>query len=561
MRSGGQVLVDQLVVHGASMVFCVPGESYLAALDAFVDIADRIRVISTRIEIGAGHMAEAHGKLTGQPGICFVSRGPGASHAMIAVHTAMEDATPMILFVGQIDRGTTEREAFQEIDIKAMFGHTAKWAAEIRDARRIPEMVSRAFHTAVSGRPGPVVLGLPEDMLMDRVEVADMRPYRAVRASPGPQDIAEFGQLLAASSRPMMLVGGGGWTDAARQALMDFSEKHAVPVCASFRCQDRFDNNHPHYLGDLSLGIMPGVADAVAKTDLLITVGARMDELTTQSYTLIKPPTPVQPLVHIHPDPEELGRVYQPILPVNAGPEQFLTAVFSAVPLAEDRLAERRQWIADARARYEQNAVPDATPGSLDLAEAIKTIARIVPTDTIITCDAGNFAGWLNRYYRFGAGSALLGPMNGSMGYSVPAGVAAKLIHPDRTVLSFVGDGGFMMTGQELATAMQYDAPLVIIVVNNGLYGTIRMHQEREFPGRTPATTLRNPDFAALAQSYGAFGETVSETSQFEAAFERALAAGRPALLELRIDPEAITHSKTLTGIRQQALADKQSGV
>lgn len=541
------------------MMFCVPGESFLAALDAFEDVQDRIKVVATRIETGAGHMAEAYGKLTGRPGICFTSRGPGASHAMISVHTANEDATPMIMFVGQIARDTAEREAFQEIDIKAMFGHMTKWTAEIRDAERIPEYVSRAFHTAVSGRPGPVVLALPEDMLLDMVDVPDMKPYRAVCASPSGNDIAEFAQHLQNAERPLLLVGGAGWDDAARDALQQFSEKHSIPVCVSFRCQDRFDNNHPNYIGDCSLGILPSLADAIQRTDLLITIGARMGELTTQSYTIIKPPTPIQPLVHVHPDPEELCRVYQALLPINAGPGQFLAAALAGVPEESPAtlsiLPARKQWVADARAGFEKNAIPDVTPGTLDLAVAIKTIGKIIPRDTIVTTDAGNFSGWVNRYHRFAKGSAFLGPANGAMGYSVPAAVSAKLTHPERTVLCFVGDGGFMMTGQELATAMQYDAAVIIIVVNNGLYGTIRMHQEREFPGRTPATFLKNPDFAALARSYGAFGEAVTETAQFEAALQRALAAGGPALLELRIDPEAITHKTTLTKLREQALA------
>ncbi|CDX33094.1 putative acetolactate synthase II large subunit [Mesorhizobium sp. SOD10] len=555
MRNGGRVLADQLIRHGADTVFCVPGESFLAALDAFHDLEDRVRVISTRIEIGAGHMAEAYGKLTGRPGICFVSRGPGASHAMVAVHTAFEDSTPMILFVGQVARETSEREAFQEIDIKGMFAHTAKWVAEIQDARRIPEFVSRAFHTAVSGRPGPVVLSLPEDMLLDQVEADDMKPYRVVCASPSEQDIEEFAHRLKGAERPLILVGGGGWSDAAKQMMLHFSERHSIPVCASFRCQDRFDNTHENYIGDCSLGIMPALADAIRRTDLLITIGARLGELTTQSYTIVQAPTPIQPLVHVHPDPNELCRVYQAVLPINAGPEQFLAAVLAAVPVALPMMTARKRWCASGRHAFEQSAVPDTTPGALDMAIVMKAIGDMVPSDTIVTTDAGNFAGWVNRYHRFPGPGRLLGPANGAMGYGVPAAVSAKLTHPERVVLCFVGDGGFLMTGQELATAMQYEAAVIILVVNNGLYGTIRMYQEREFPGRTPATFLKNPDFAAYARSFGAFAEQVRETSEFGAAFERALSAKRPAVLELLIDPEAITTRTTLTGIREEALS------
>jgi acetolactate synthase-1/2/3 large subunit len=463
----------------------------------------------------------------------------------------------MIVFVGQIARGTSEREAFQEIDIKGMFAHTAKWAAEIHDASRIPEFVSRAFHTAVSGRPGPVVLSLPEDMLLDQVQVDDMQPYRVVCAAPSPQDIEEFSQRLNKAERPLFLVGGGGWSETAKSALLKFSEKHSIPVCASFRCQDRFDNTHENYIGDCSLGIMPGLADAIRRTDLLIAVGARLGELTTQSYTIIKPPIPVQPLVHVHPDPSELCRVYQAVLPINAGPEQFLTAALAAVPQEPSVMAARKRWCVEGRQAFVQSEVPDPSPGALDMAAVMKTIGRIVPDDTIVSTDAGNFAGWVNRYYRFAAPGRLLGPANGAMGYGVPAAISAKLKHPERVVLCFVGDGGFLMTGQELATAVQYDAAVVIIIVNNGLYGTIRMHQEREFPGRTPATFLKNPDFATYAKSFGAFGETVSSTVEFEAAFKRALDAKRPAVLELRIDPEAITTRTTLTKIRERALAQQ----
>lgn len=556
MRNGGRVLVDQLALHGVDTVYCVPGESFLAALDAFQDFEGKIKVVATRIEVGAGQMAEAYGKLTGRPGICFVSRAPGASHAAVAVQTAFEDSTPMILFVGQVGRDSTEREPFQEFDVKGMFGHTVKWAAEIQDARRIPEYVRRAFQTAVSGRPGPVVLSLPEDMLVDEVDVEDLKHYRVVSAAPSKADVEEFSQLLQRAERPLIMAGGGGWTEAAKDMLLRFSEKHSIPVCASFRCQDRFDNTHENFIGDCNLGVMPGLVAALGKTDLLIAIGPRMGELTTQSYTLVKAPIPTQPLVHIHNDPNELGRVFQPTLPINSGPEQFLSAALEWVEPRAD-LATRKSWCAEGHQGYLQGLKPDPLPGKLDMAAVMETIQCLVPDDTIATSDAGNFAGWLNRYYRFGRKGRMLGPANGAMGYGVPAAVSAKIAAPERTVLCFVGDGGFLMTGQEIATAMQYDAPIIVLLINNGMYGTIRMHQEREFPGRTPATYLRNPDFAAFAKSFGAHGETVTETSEFEPAFKRALAANRPAVLELQLDPEVISTRTTLTKVREAALARK----
>jgi len=553
LRSGGQVLVDQLLVHGTDLAFCIPGESYLAALDAFWDVGDKIRLVTCRHEAAASQMAEANGKLTGRPGICFVTRGPGAAHAMVGIHTAFQDSTPLILFVGLIARDMTEREAFQEIDLKAMFGHTTKWTAEITDARRIPEMVNRAFQVATAGRPGPVVLGLPEDMLVDEVDVPDTARYQAVRPHPGAADLTKLRELLAGAKRPLMLVGGGGWTAPAVADITAFAEANQIPTAVSFRCQDKVDNASPVYVGDLSTSTAPALVERVKKADLLLVVGARLGEITTQGYTLIAPPLPPQTLIHVHPDAEELGRVYQGKLYLNAGMPEFAAAAKALPPI------QNPAWAAEtkaARATYEAGQKPDhPRPGALDLAVVIEVIRAKLPADTIMTNDAGNFSGWVHRFWRFTTFPSQLGPTCGAMGYGFPAGIAAKLTLPERTVVAWVGDGGFMMAGLELATAVQYGVNLICMVVNNGIYGTIRMHQEREFPGRYPATDLVNPDFAAFAKSFGAHGETVSETAAFGPALDRALAAGKPALIELRIDPEVITTRATLTSIREAALA------
>ncbi len=550
MRTGGRILVDQLKIHGVDTVFCVPGESFLGALDAFHDAQDSIRLIVARNEIGACNMAEAHGKITGRPGICFVTRGPGASHAMVGVHTAHQDSTPMILFVGQVARDAKEREAFQEIDIKAMFGHTTKWAAEISDAARIPELVSHAFHLACAGRPGPVVLSLPEDMLLEHSDAADVGEFKIVRPSPRIGDIHKLEEKLRKAERPLLLVGGGGWTQRAVDGLQTFSQRHGIPVCASFRCQDLFDNRHENYIGDCSLGIRPTLSKAISDTDLLIAVGARLGEFTTQGYSLVRPPVAHQPLVHVHADSGELGRVYQAEILINAGMEEFFDGVDT---IRETGNAGRRSWCIRLRAEYDDSLAPDRCAGNLDMAAVVKSLRARLPHDSIVVTDAGNFAGWINRYYQFSGFRTLVGPANGAMGYAVPAAIAAKLACPSRTVVCVAGDGGFMMSAQELATAVQYGVKIIVIVVDNGLYGTIRMYQEREYPGRTLGTILENPDFALYAQAFRAHGETVDETSAFEPALERALAADRPALLALKIDPEAITTRATLSQIRESA--------
>jgi len=550
-RSGGQILVDQLRIQGVDLAFGVPGESYLDVLDALYDARDVLRFVICRQEGGAAYMAEAYGKLTGRPGICFVTRGPGASNAAIGVHTAFQDSTPMILFVGQVGGDFVEREAFQEVDYRRMYGPMAKWVAQIDRADRIPEYVSHAFHTACAGRPGPVVLALPEDMLTDKATVADAGPAKRVQAHPGDDQIRELMSLLGRAERPLLVLGGGGWTGEACAQIQRFAETASLPVGTAFRFQDLFDNRHPNYAGDVGIGINPRLAARVKESDLLIVVGARLGEMTTGGYTLVAAPRPAQKLVHVHAGAEELGRVYQADLPINSGMAEFADAVSQVGGLDATRWAG---WTSTANADYREWIQPQPMPGALDLALAVRHLADTLPRDAIVTNGAGNYSGWVHRYYQYSPFRTELAPTSGAMGYGVPSAIAAKLVHPDRVVVSFSGDGCFLMNGQELATAVQYGADVVFIVVNNGMYGTIRMHQERDYPGRVSGSELRNPDFAALARAYGAHGEIVERTADFAPAFERAVTAGRPALLELRIEPDAITTRTTLSAIRAAAL-------
>ena len=541
-RHGGKLLVDQLSVHGADTVFSVPGESFLAVLDGLYE--SPIRLITCRHEAGAANMADAYGKLTGRPGICIVTRGPGATQASVGVHTAFQDSTPLILFVGQVASDQEEREAFQEVDYRRMFGPLAKWVAQIERADRIPEYVARAFSTACAGRPGPVVLALPEDMLASETDAADAEPFHVVQPHPSPVLIDVMRRALGRAERPFVLAGGAGWTPRASTGIREFAEANALPVGAAFRRQDAIDNDSPSYVGDVGIGINPKLAARVREADLLLVVGPRLGEMTTSGYTLVGE----QPLIHVHPGAEELGRVYRPALPILSGMEHFADAV-------RDLRVEPgwREWTEAARAEYEAWQQPEPMPGTLDLGVCIAHLREQVP-DAIVTNGAGNFSAWVHRFWRWHDYPTQLAPTSGAMGYGVPAAVAAKAVHPDRTVICFAGDGDFLMSGQELATAMQYDLPIVILVVNNGMFGTIRMHQERHFPGRVVGTDLANPDFAAYARAFGAHGETVSETSEFPAALERALAAGTSALLELQIDPEAINPRTTLSRIRTEAL-------
>jgi acetolactate synthase-1/2/3 large subunit len=547
-RTGGQILIDQLKLHGADTVFGVPGESYLAALDALYDARNRIRCIAGRQEGGAAYMAEAYGKLTGRPGICFVTRGPGACNASIGIHTGFQDSTPMILLIGQVGRGMLEREGFQEIDYRRMYGQMAKWVAEIERADRIPELVSRAFHTAMSGRRGPVVLALPEDMLRETAAVTDPDPYKVVQAHPGLGQMEELRDRLARAKRPFLLVGGGGWSEGAARDMMGFAEANALPTGCAFRRQHSFDNMHPCYAGDVGVGLNPKLAERIKGADLLIVVGPRLGEMTTSEYSLVEVPRPKQSLVHVFPGAEELGRVYQADLPINAGMEEFAAAARALAPVEAAAWAGQTQ---QAHADYLEWIEGGASPGAVDMIQIMRFLRGRLPADAIITNGAGNYTTWSHRYYQFRQYGTQLAPTSGAMGYGAPAGVAAKLVHPERIVVSFNGDGCFLMNGQELATALQYGAATVFIVVNNGMYGTIRMHQERTYPGRVIATDLRNPGFAALAEAYGAHGETVTDAEEFPAALERALAAGRPAVLDLHVDPEAIAPGLSLAALRR----------
>jgi acetolactate synthase-1/2/3 large subunit len=559
-RSGGQILVDALQIHGVDTAFGVPGESYLDVLDALHD--SNIRFVINRQEGGAAFMAEAYGKLTGKPGICFVTRGPGATNASIGVHTAYQDSTPMILFIGQVGTDFMDREAFQEIDYRRMYGQMTKWVAQIDRADRIPEYIARAFQVATSGRPGPVVLALPEDMLIAQAEVADTRRYQPVQASPSAAQIDTLRSMLKEAKKPLLLLGGGTWTDDACADVRKFAEANGLPVACAFRFQDLLDNDHPHYVGDVGIGINPKLAARVKEADVLIAFGPRLGEMTTSGYSLLASPVPKQRLVHIHPDPQELGSVYQAELMIAGGAPETARMLAAMEPVdssawrhtVEEAKAELRAW-------QEQPPVFKDGSAPLDLWQLVQDMQALLPHDTIITNGAGNYATWAHRFWRYGAMRTQLAPTSGAMGYGVPAGVAAKIVDPERTVLTFAGDGEFMMTGQELATAVQYRAGLILIVFNNNMFGTIRMHQEREYPGRVSGTELHNPDFAALAQAYGGQGEVVEKTADFAPALQRAVAFANerklPAVIELRYDGNLITPGATLETIRKNAQAAK----
>ncbi|MBH67957.1 MAG: thiamine pyrophosphate-binding protein [Rhodospirillaceae bacterium] len=546
----GHILVDSLRTHGVKMVFGVPGESYLAVLDGLQD-ANSIQTIICRQEGGATMMAEAYGKMTGQPGICLVTRGPGATNASAGVHIAMQDSTPLILLVGQVGRGMMDREAFQEIDYRRMYGEMAKWVAQIDDPMRIPEYISRAFYTATSGRPGPVVLALPEDMLTEYADNQDVNSYTKIEPYPAPDDIQKLRGLMENASSPLMIIGGGGWDAITSKSIEEFSSRNNLPVGCSFRCQDYFDNRHKNYVGHIGIGLSTSLQKRVLKSDLLLVVGARLGEVTTGGYSLLNIPKPRQILVHVHAGAEELGSVYQPDLPINAGPRQFARAI-------EDlTIIKSKQWLGstqEGHSDYLKTLVPQPIPGDVQMGKIASWLNQKLPDDAFICNGAGNYATWMHRFFQYRQYRTQLAPTSGSMGYGLPSAVAAKLVHPDRLVLSMNGDGCFMMHGQELATAMQYGANIIIIIINNGMFGTIRMHQEREYPGRVANTGLQNPDFAALARAYGAFGELVTKTEQFYPAFERAMKAKLPTIIEIMIDPNAITPVTTLTAIREEAM-------
>jgi acetolactate synthase I/II/III large subunit len=550
-RTAAEVLIDQLVVHGAKHVFCVPGESYIAALDAFYD--RDIAVTVCRHESGAAIMAEACGKATGRPGICFVTRGPGATNAAAGLHIARQDSTPLILFVGQIGREMREREAFQELDYRAVFGSIAKWATEIDDPARIPELISRAFYVAAGGRPGPVVIALPEDMLVERLAVADAPSFEPVEIWPGASDMIRLQKLLAAAERPIMLLGGSRWSLSACAAVARFADRFALPVATTFRRAHLIDPAHPCYAGDLGIGPNPKLLARVKGADLILLVGGRLGEMPSQSYTLLEIPAPRQTLVHVFPGIEELGRVYRPHLAINATPTAFAAALEGLEPPNELKWSKETPTAhADFLAWTDK---PTAVPGPVNLGEIIVRLREKLPADAVICNGAGNFSIWVHRYARYRRYGTQLAPISGSMGYGVPAAIGMKRLAPERTVIAFAGDGDFLMTGQEFATAVQYELPVIVIVVDNAMYGTIRMHQERHYPGRVVATGLKNPDFAAYARAFGGYGTTVVKTADFFSAFEAAQKSGKPAILHLKVDPEALTPTTSLTATREKAQA------
>ena len=551
LRHGGRVLADQLAALGAEMLFCVPGESFLGLLDGLYDHRDQIKVITCRHEAGASNMADAYAKMTGKPGICAVTRGPGATNASNGIHTGFQDSSPMIVLVGQVGRDMVDREAFQEIDYRRMFGEMTKWVAQIDDAKRIPEYLARAWNVALSGRPGPVVLALPEDVLSEIVATPDVQPKPVAESAPTPKAMGQLEDLLASAKQPLLVVGGPAWSPACAQAASGFAERLGLPVAASFRCQDYIDNGHENYVGAIGIAPSPELIRRIREdVDLLVAVGPRFGEMTTQGYSLLDIPNPRMAFVHVHPGPEELGQVYAPDLAINATPSAFWAAT-EAVADGDGR-ARWADWRAQKRADYLAYLAPTKVPGLLNMSEVIRHIDETMPADTVVANGAGNYSVWVHRFHRHRAYRTQLAPTSGSMGYGVPAAIAAKLVDPDRPVISIAGDGCFLMTAQELATARQHDANVIFLVVNNGMYGTIRMHQERNYPGRPLATALNNPDFVAYAKAFGMEGERVDRTEDFPAAFARARAAGNGYLIELVVDPEALTPSQTLSAARAQ---------
>jgi acetolactate synthase I/II/III large subunit len=547
-RSGARILVDQLVVQGVETAFCVPGESYIAVLDALRDAP--IRLVVARHEAGAANMAEAYGKLTGRPGICFVTRAPGATHAATGVYTAFQDSTPLILFVGQVPLEHRGREAFQELDYGDTFGAMTKLALEVEAPERFPEATARAFQTAVSGRPGPVVMSLPEDVLSESAEVEDAAPVTPAVATPSPDELSQVRELLSNAERPLIVVGGGGWSATAAADLQAFAEGSGVPVATSFRRQDYIDNTSSSYAGVLTIGHDASLAWRLREADLLLVIGSRLGDIPTRGYTTLEPPRTPQTLVHVHADPEELGRVFQPDLPIVASSPEFLAAAQALDPVAG---SHRAGWLESAHADFLASLQHQRGSGELDLGDVMQHLRERLPADAMLTNGAGNYTVWCHRFYAFRSYRTQLAPCSGAMGYGIPAAIAAKVVHPQRTVVCVSGDGDFLMSGHELAAAAQEKLPIVVLIVNNGMYGTIRMHQERLFPGRVFGTDLVNPDFAAWAQAFGAYGEVVARSQDFPAAFERALAESRPSVLELRVDPEAITPRQTLSEIRAEA--------
>lgn len=534
VRTGGQIIADCLVAHGVDTAFCVPGESFLTVLDALYEVQDQLRVIVGRHEAGTANMAEAYGKMTGKPGICFVTRGPGASQAAVALHTAWQDSTPLIMFVGQVAREQRGREAFQEMDYRDTFGRSVKWVTEISDPARAVELISRAFHVAVNGRPGPVVISIPEDMQTDSAEYTPPAPYRLASAAPSASALETLQELVEAAERPLVVLGGGGWDATAVADLRDFAERFSLPVVAGFRRQDLFDNTHPHYAGFIGFGTNPALVSMFEDSDLLLVIGERLGDTTTTGYTLIDFPRPKQKLIHIHAGPEELGILYEGDLLINATMRDACAALSGLAPQTG---RERSDWIRRGHEAFLKFSTPPANnPQTVDVPAIVAALSRKLPADAVITNGAGTYTGYVHRHFHYKDYGSQLAPTSGAMGYGLPAALAAKTVHPDRPVICFAGDGCFLMASPEFATALQHDLPIIVVVIDNSCYGSIRVHQERHFPGRVFATDLRNPDWVAFAKSFGAYAETVESTEAFDGAFERAQASGRAALLAIRLD-------------------------
>jgi acetolactate synthase I/II/III large subunit len=552
-RTGGRILVDQLVVHGAELVFGVPGESYLEILDALHD-TPTLQYVTCRHEAGAANMAEAYGKLTGRPGVCMVTRGPGATHASVGVHTANQDGTPLLLLVGQVPREQIGREAFQELDYRAVFGSMAKWVAQIDDPSRIPELVARAYRTATSGRPGPVVLALPEDMLTELTGVPDATAYVPAQPEPSVPDVEQARAILDGAKRPLVIVGGQPWTTDAHAALASWCEASGVPVAAAWRCQDYVDNVSPCYAGHLGLAAQATLTERFMTADALLVIGTRLGDIETQGFTTLAPPGDGRAIVHVHPAPEELGRVYSPTLGIVASGPSFATALAQTPPLDA---TGRRVAMDEAHAQFLDNLNGRELPGAVDPTAVMGLLAAQLDDDAILTSGAGNFTVWAHRFWTFRHYRTQLAPLSGAMAYGLPAAIAAQLVHPERQVVCLAGDGDFLMSSPELATAVQYELPIVIVIFDNGMYGTIRMHQERLYPGRVSGTELRNPDFAELAMAFGARGERAETTAEAGAAIGRALASEIPSVVHLVLDPEALTPRATLSEIRTAGQADR----
>jgi len=552
-RSGGKILVECLLALGARHSFGVPGESYLAVLDALYDTKGALDFTLCRNEGGAAFMAAAYGKLAGAPGICFVTRGPGATNASIGVHTAMQDSVPMLLFVGQVGTDMKGREAFQEVDYRAVYGTMAKWVTEIDDVDRLPEIISRAWVTATTGRPGPVVIALPEDMLTDTSDVRALAGLVSVQeGAPTSETVAMVLAELEGAERPLVMIGGSGWQDQGIQAIQNAAQKSDLPVLAGFRFQDLYDNHLPTYVGDAGVGMTAATKDLIRNADVILAINLRFGEMTTDGYTLLNVPCPAQKLIHVHSSDRELGKVYVPDLAIHAGPNAFCVALERQIE-AEELSESRKGWRAKARADYEAAFDLPDLDSPVDMGKVTAFLRNRLPSDAVLTNGAGNFTVWPNKFFKFGPDQRLLAPQSGAMGYGLPAAIAAKVADPDRTVVCFAGDGDFQMNCQELGTAMQADAMPIILILNNGIYGTIRMHQERNYPERISGTSLENPDFVLMAKSYGFHAEYVEKTEDFEAAFERAMASDCGAVLELNISPEALTPRQTLSQMREIA--------